>query len=783
MTMTGAFRQQGMDERRLHGGKAANVKPSAEGESLLPDCPGLPQSGRNFLDELLRLQLVGRSAAGLFLQQSADHLNDFADEEVLGNALVQAGLLTNYQLDRVMAGTTHGLILGNYRVLERLGSGSMGVVFLGEHMLLRRRVALKVLPVDDNLPSAILERFYGEMRILADLHHPNIVMAYDAGKLPGPAPNMPILHYLVMELVNGGDLEQYVVDHGPVPIPQACDWIRQAACGLQEAHDHHLIHRDIKPSNLLLSSQGEIKLVDFGLARQFCSQLTDPRALLGSIEFMAPEQSFDPSAVGGQADIYGLGATLFWILTGQTPFPQERSVARALRALQTERPRRLRTFLPEAPAELDAFINCMLDRDPSQRPALPVAVMNALSRFAAPAAPRWEIYDLEAQTESAPSAPSTSAEPVPEGAPSQGWRVLIGAPDPQLRELIRASLEPLGCLCAEAGDGELALEIARGEPPDLLLLDVRLPRADGHEVCRQLRDRPPRPHLKIFLMKERGGTNDLTEALACGADDCVSKPFDARQLAAKVQYTLRLKDAQDRADSLARNLLLANRQLEHSLQARAGDVRRAQDALLFAMTKMVESKEGETAGHMRRLQLYCRALGECVAKDPSWASIASGPFLDQLERCVPLHDIGKIGIDDAILRKPGTLDPQERTLVQSHTLIGSSILDALAREYGESLAFLAVASVIVRYHHERYDGQGYPDGLAGDVIPPAARIVTLADVYDALRRKRCHKQALSHAEAVHLILEGSPGQFDPAVLRAFAVCQDEFGKIFHQVRN
>src|SRR5262249_52602316 len=159
----------------------------------------------------------------------------------------------------------------------------------------------------------------------------------------------------------------------------------QAACGLQEAHDHHLIHRDVKPSNLLLSSQREVKLVDFGLARQFCSQLTDPRALLGSIEFMAPEQSFDPSAVGGQADIYGLGATLFWVLTGQTPFPPERSVAKALRALQQDRPRRLRTFLPEAPSELDTLISRMLDRDPAQRPALPVAVMNALSRFAAPA--------------------------------------------------------------------------------------------------------------------------------------------------------------------------------------------------------------------------------------------------------------------------------------------------------------------------------------------------------------------------------------------------------------
>jgi response regulator RpfG family c-di-GMP phosphodiesterase len=655
----------------------------------------------------------------------------------------------------------------------------MGVVFLAEHSLLRRRVAIKVLPVDDNLPSAILERFYAEMRVLADLHHPNIVMAFDAGKLPGPSPNAPELHYLVMELVPGGDLEQYVVEHGPVPITQACDWIRQAACGLQEAHDHHLIHRDIKPSNLLLSSMRQVKLVDFGLARQFCSQLTDPRALLGSIEFMAPEQSFDPSSVGGQADIYGLGATLFWLLTGHTPYPQERSVARALKALQSERPRRLRSLMPEAPLELDSLINRMLDRDPTQRPALPVTVMNALGRFAAPAAPPWEVCQLE-----------PSSGPVPSSVPNvnpaslhQGWRVLIADADPALREACRSSLEPIGCQCSEVSEGKAVVDAVRKNPCDLLLLDLDLPGGDGYTICRQLREQPPRAHLKILLFSRRSDPQTLTEALAHGADDAIAKPFDPRQLAAKVQYTLRLKDAQDRADVLAHNLLLTNQQLEHSLHARASDVRQAQDALLFGMAKMAESKEDETAGHLRRLQLYCRALGDRITRDPAWGSIATGPFLDQLERCVPLHDIGKVGLPDSILRKPGRLDPQERALMETHTIIGSSILDAVARHYGESLAFVAVASVIVRYHHERFDGRGYPDGLLGEVIPPAARLVSLADVYDALRRKRFHKPALLHADAVRVILEESPGQFDPAVMRAFSVCQDEFARIFHQVRN
>src|SRR5205807_7340974 len=249
-------------------------------------------------------------------------------------------------------GTTYGLVLGNYRVLDRLGGGSVSTVFLAEHVLLRRRAAVKVLVVDAEFPRAVLDRFHAEARVLADLHHPHVVLAYDAGRLPRPAPHAAALHYLVMELVTGGDLEHYVYDHGPVPVAQACEWARQAASGLQEAHDHHLVHRDLKPPNLLLDRARLVRVVDFGLARQFVSKLTGPGDVLGSIEFMSPEQSIDPSSVGPPADVYGLGATLFWLLTGHTPYPAEPNVAKALRTLQRERPRRLRQFLGDAPEVL-----------------------------------------------------------------------------------------------------------------------------------------------------------------------------------------------------------------------------------------------------------------------------------------------------------------------------------------------------------------------------------------------------------------------------------------------
>jgi response regulator RpfG family c-di-GMP phosphodiesterase len=731
------------------------------------------------LDGALALGLIAPGALKRFLEENAEHLGEYTTAEALGSACVEAGVLTAYQLDRLLAGTTYGLILGNYRVLERMGGGSVCIVFLGEHFLMKRRVAIKVLPVDDHFPPALLDRFYAEMRVLADLHHPNIVLAFDAGRLPPPQPDMPALHYLVMEYVAGGDLEQYGNEHGPVPIAQACDWVRQAACGLQEAHDHHLIHRDVKPSNLLLTADGQVKVVDFGLARQFTSNLTEPKALLGSIEFMAPEQSRDPSAVSAQADIYGLGATLFWLLTGELPYPPKRTIAEALRALQQERPRRLRTLRPEAPPELESLIDRMLDRDPSQRPAMPVAVMNALHRFAAPAAPAWEIDALSAQPEAtAPGGASAGA-----AALDDAWRVLIVDADPEVRRLSRTSLEALGCLCEEETEADRTLIALQEVPYGLVLLDLDLPGAVSFALCRQLRQSPPRPHLKILALSAGDDPGKMTEVILNGADDYLRKPFDARHLAAKAQHTLRLKDAQDRADLMARHLLFANRQLEHSLRARSADVRKAHDALLFALAKTVEALDGESAGHVRRMQRYTRRLAEEAARDPAWAEVVNASFLDQLERCVPLHDLGKIGLPDAILSKAAPLDDAERELVQTHPLIGAAIVDAIAREYGDSLAFLGMAMVIVRYHHERYDGRGYPDQLSGEVIPPGARLVALADTYDVVRRRRWHKPALPHPAAVRLILEESEGHFDPALLEAFAVCHPDFERIYQDIRS
>lgn len=745
----------------------------------------LPPFVHAFLNNLLEQQFLDLSSVEQFLARAGDALAHYTDAEALGNALVEAGLLTRYQLDRILAGTTHGLILGNHRIMDRLGAGAMGVVFLAEHMLMRRRVAIKVMPVDEDCPQALWERFCSEMQVLAALHHPNIVLAFDAGQVAGAGPGMPALLYLVMELVPGGDLEQYVLDHGPVAMAQACEWVRQAACGLQEAHDHHLIHRDVKPSNLLLTAQKQVKVMDFGLVRQFRSRLTSPRHLLGTLDFMAPEQSCDPSLVDGRADIYGLGATLLWLLTGELPYPRAKTLGEATRALQSGTPRRLRNFLPDAPAALDALIDRMLRLDPAERPALPLDVMNELRPFtmnghgsAERLVPRTAVPESERQASVATAGDLCSA--LGTAAPK---RVLLVDDEAPIRLLARSTLETLGLACGEAADATTALHALEKEPYDLVLLDLNLPDMDGYELCRRLRQTPVQRYLKIIILSGRGDQNELSDSLPLGADDYIAKPFGVRQLRARVKHALGLKEAQEQAEMLARQLVLANRQLENSLAARISDVRQAEDALLFAMAKMAESRDGETSGHLRRLQRYTRCLAERVAEESSWAGLVNSAFLEQLERCVPLHDIGKIGLPEHILLKPGKLTHDERSLMETHTLIGDSILEALAQEHGTSLPFLRMASAIVRHHHERFDGTGYPDRLAGDAIPAAARLVAVADVYDALRRQRAHKADLDHATAVRILLEGSAGQFDPAILRAFQDRQCDFERIYRDIRT
>jgi response regulator RpfG family c-di-GMP phosphodiesterase len=272
----------------------------------------------------------------------------------------------------------------------------------------------------------------------------------------------------------------------------------------------------------------------------------------------------------------------------------------------------------------------------------------------------------------------------------------------------------------------------------------------------------------------------MARMLSAGADDYLTKPFSLVQLPARVRAALRLKDAQDRSEQLHQRLLTVNAELERNLAARQGELVRTRDGLVLALIAVAEERTGETTEHVLRLRRYCRRLAEEAATMPAHAGKLDAVFLDTLEGCVPLHDLGMAGLPDNVLRNPGKLSSEDRLLMQAHTTLGAAALEKVVRRYGAT-AFLRMAIDVVRHHHERWDGGGYPERLAGNRIPLAARLFRFGDVYDSLRCRRSHRPAFGHLAAVNLISNASPGQFDPGLLQVFQRCAADFEQIFREL--
>jgi response regulator RpfG family c-di-GMP phosphodiesterase/serine/threonine protein kinase len=728
------------------------------------------------LDFCVQESLVHQEDWANLPQETRDEIEQMTEARDLLDRLVREKLLTQYQADRIEARTIHGLILGSYRVLDRLGAGGMGVVFLAEHMHLRRLVAIKMLPLySGSDPGGPLRtRFFNEIRIIAQLQHPNIVWAIDTGEIAGDSPDAPVLYYHVMEYVPGKDLENLVLANGPLPIARACDLTYQIASALVEADKHNLVHRDIKPSNILVTPEGQAKLLDFGLARYAQNRHTQQGIVLGTIDYLAPEQARDASAVDIRADIYGLGATLFWALTGRVPFPSDAPLHQQIVQRLVQSPPKPSQVRFDVPPEVDAVLARMMATNPEHRYATPQAVMKALLPYLCSQSGD-SIYlnteDLARETEKRPS----QSLSIP-GATCH--RVLVVDDDDLTRRVACHALRSEGFECEEAVDGLQALEFANERPFDLVLLDVELPALRGDGVLRKLRENPPRPNMKIVMASDRASVEEMSNMLLVGADDFLGKPFSVIQLIARVKSALRLKEAQDRTELLAQSLLTVNQQLEHNLRVRDSDLVDARNALTLAIAELVAYRGVETSAHLYRIQQYVRILASEAASLPFFAGKIDGAFIQMLEGTAPLHDVGMIGLPEYVFLKPGKLSDDERIQMRSHTTVGADILQKVARKHRSAATFLQMAVDITRHHHERWDGKGYPDRLADENIPLSARFVAIADVYDALRSRRPHKPALSHAASIEVITESSHGQFDPALVHVFQTCAGALEIVF-----
>ncbi|MDZ7862811.1 two-component system response regulator [Acidovorax sp.] len=322
-----------------------------------------------------------------------------------------------------------------------------------------------------------------------------------------------------------------------------------------------------------------------------------------------------------------------------------------------------------------------------------------------------------------------------------------------------------------AGSGEKALQIARGSPaPDLILLDVMMPGMSGHEVCRQLKAEPATRHIPIIFLTAMTGTEDEKVGLALGAADFITKPINPPIVLARVVTQLQAKAGAD-------FLRDQNQFLQTEVQKRTRELAAIQDVTILAMASLAETRDNETGNHIRRTQHYVRALATALKDHPRFSAALSEHVIDMLYKSAPLHDIGKVGIPDRILLKPGRFEPHEFEVMKTHTTLGRDAIQHAEDQLGMPVEFLQYAKEIAYGHQEKWDGSGYPQGLAGEAIPLSARIMAVADVYDALISRRVYKEGMPHAKAVDIMREGRGSHFDPDILDAFLGMLDEFQRI------
>ncbi|MBN2578130.1 MAG: protein kinase [Pirellulales bacterium] len=398
-SLTHSSRNTGQKVTKKSPGGSAPSKPP-------PAAIGLDK----FIDSLTGCGLMSRDELDAYLETFSDEDRP-RDGRQLAEALYYAKKLTRFQVQAVYQGKTRGLVIGNYVVLDRLGKGGMGQVYKAWHRKMDRVVAIKLLPTQSTKSDESVKRFRREVKVAAKLSHPNIVTAYDADEYQGA-------HFLVMEYVEGQDLARVVQQHGPLPVSQAVNCILQTAKGLDYAHRQGIIHRDIKPHNLLLDVQGAVKILDMGLARieenvgaatgPGDEGLTSNGQVMGTLDYMSPEQALNTKTADARADIYSLGCTLYYLLAGHPPFGGD-SLAQKILAHRQEPIPTIRAVRPDVPEEIDRLLGRMLAKRPDERPATATEIIQALQPYTGPA----ELSELIHQTE---DSRETTQSPLTESA-------------------------------------------------------------------------------------------------------------------------------------------------------------------------------------------------------------------------------------------------------------------------------------------------------------------------------------------------------------------------------
>ncbi len=325
-----------------------------------------------------------------------------------------------------------------------------------------------------------------------------------------------------------------------------------------------------------------------------------------------------------------------------------------------------------------------------------------------------------------------------------------------------------------ASSGEKALQLlANAQPtalPDLILLDIMMPGLDGYQVCERLKSDVKTQEIPVVFLTAMTSTEDERKGLELGAADYITKPINPPILLARVRTQLKAKGYAD---------MLRDQKAyqEKEVSERTAEVMAVQDVTILSMASMAETRDNETGNHIRRTQHYMRSLARQLQHHPRFSHYLSDDQIEVLYKSAPLHDIGKVGIPDHILLKPGPFTPEEFEIMKTHTTLGRDAIENSEQRLGMRVEFLHCAKEIAYSHQEKWDGTGYPEGLQGDAIPISARLMAVADVYDALISRRVYKEGMPHAKAVQIIAEGRGSHFDPDIVDAFLAVQDDFHAI------
>ncbi|MFD1773703.1 response regulator [Paenibacillus rhizophilus] len=321
-----------------------------------------------------------------------------------------------------------------------------------------------------------------------------------------------------------------------------------------------------------------------------------------------------------------------------------------------------------------------------------------------------------------------------------------------------------------ATNGEKALAVAKAAPPDLILLDIMMPVMDGYETCRRLKTDRELEDIPVIFLTAKEEVEDENKGFELGAVDYITKPISSPILLSRVKTHLTLKQSKD-------FLKDKNYFLEMEISRRIKEISLIQEVSIMSMAALAEIRDIDTGNHIQRTKLYIEELANQLSRTPKYSEYLCQESVDLIAASAPLHDIGKVGIPDHILLKPGPLTREEFEIMKTHTTLGKEAILRAEQLMNKTETFFRYAKEIVYSHHEKWDGTGYPEGLSGENIPLSARLMAVADVYDALTSERVYKGAMSHEQAVAIITEDAGRHFDPDIVQVFLKCQFKFREI------